>query len=168
MTKDELSAGAQSVLRHLCTLGAGALAAHGLAGGDQLASIGGAVGVFGSTLAWSWIQKSKLLAALCEAAPLSEIEALAANLVKFRAQGANPLLVSNIASTVLALANQELLAAHPELAQQPTTQATEPAAPPSVVPAAEPSTEPASAPLPPLSPDTTAAQGPGPFQETSQ
>jgi hypothetical protein len=134
VTKDELTLGASSVLRHLATLGAGVLAAHGLAGGDQLASIAGSVGVFLATIAWSLISKNRLVAELCDALPVSELESLGKMLASFRAQGSNPLLVANIAQTAMAVAQQELLAAHPELAAPKPAQ-TPPPPPPPPVPA---------------------------------
>lgn len=120
MTKDELTLGLQSVLRHILTVGAGALAAHGVAGGEQLVGLAGGVAVFVGTVGWSLVSKSKLLEQLCAAAPASELEGLAGLLGQFRANGSNPLLIANIAQTAMAIANQELLAAHPELAPAPT------------------------------------------------
>jgi hypothetical protein len=116
VTKQDITLGATSVTRHVMTLGAGLLAAHGIAGGDQLEGIGAAVAVFIATLAWSFIENNKLLSGLVEALPVSELESLASNLLAFRRNGANPLLIANIAQTAMAVANQELLAAHPELA----------------------------------------------------
>lgn len=141
MTKEDLTLGLTSVLRHVMTVGAGVLAAHGLAGGDQLITLGGGIAVFIATLGWSLVEKSKLLSALCQNLPVSELEALAANLMKFRAQGANPLLITNIAQTTMAIAQQELLAAHPELAPPPTTVA------PSSSTAAVPASAPVSSPV---------------------
>lgn len=140
MTKQDITLGATSVIRHVMTLGAGLLAAHGLAGGDQLEGIGSAVAVFVATLAWSFIENNKLLSGLVEALPVSELESLAANLLTFRKNGANPLLIANIAQTAFAVAQQELLAAHPELV--PGVAAPDTAAPTQPQPAPAPASPP--------------------------
>lgn len=137
VTKDEITLGAQSVVRHFATLGAGILTAHGLAGGDQLVTLGGAVAVFVVTLGWSFVEKNKLLDSLVEGLPVSELEALGKMLGAFRSQGANPLLIANIAQTAMAVANQELLAAHPELAPAPAPVAAPAPAPAAPQPAPE-------------------------------
>lgn len=151
MTKNDITYGASTVVRHVMTVGAGLLAAHGIAGGDQLEGIGSAVAVFIATVAWSFIEKSKLLETLCEALPVSELEALAKNLGVFRANGANPLLIANIAHTALAVAQQELMAAHPELAMQapsvPAATASPAPAAPALSPAGAPQQEPVSEPM---------------------
>lgn len=133
MTREEFTTGIGSVVRHVLTLGAGLLAAHGLAGGDELTALGGSIAVFLGTLGWSLIEKSKLLSAICENAPASELETLAGALAQFRANGANPLLIANIAQTLMAIANHELIAAHPELAPPPPTPAPAPVSPPAPV-----------------------------------
>ena len=131
MTKDEFLAETASVVRHLLTAGAGAVAANGL-GTTPVVAIGTAA-VFVGTLAWSFIEKSSLLSQICAAAPASELETLASDLVAFRQKGSNPLLIAHLAQTVLALANAELVSAHPELAPQPG-----PVPAPSSPPAQEP------------------------------
>jgi hypothetical protein len=151
MTRKEFTLGTTSIVRHLLTGVAGALAAHGLAGGNELLTAGASVAVFVSTLGWSFVEKNKLLAALCANLPVSEIETLAKSVAAFKASGANPLLIANIASTVMALANQELLGAYPELAPPPP-----PVSPPPVAPVAE---SPAPAPET-LSPPVVEAQEP--------
>lgn len=139
MTKEELTLGTGSVVRHLMTAGAGALAAHGLAAGDQLTAFGSAAAVLVATLAWSFIEKSKLLASVVAALPLSEIESLASDLIAFKAKGSNPLLISHMANTLLQVANAELVAAHPELvAPPPTTEPADPAPAPVSPPVQEP------------------------------
>jgi len=132
LTKDEFLAETASVVRHLLTAGAGAVAANGL-GTTPVVAIGTAAAVFVGTLAWSFIEKSSLLSQICAAAPASELETLASDLVAFRQKGSNPLLIAHLAQTVLALANAELVSAHPELAPQPA-----PVPAPSSPPAQEP------------------------------
>jgi hypothetical protein len=145
VTKDEFTTMAASAFRHLLTAGAGAVAANGIAGSSVLVSVGTGASVFVATLAWSFIEKSALFSQLCAAAPASELEQLAGDIVAFRAKGSNPLLIAHLAQTVLAVAQSELIAAHPELAA--------PAAPPPS-PAPVPSSPAAADPPPAQEPET--------------
>lgn len=132
MTKDQFTLMAEALIRHLLTVAAGFLVARGYAG------IGGAVGnyaagaaVFGAVLAWSFIQKHKLLEELCAGANLSQIEQLLAQASQFKANGADPLLVAHMIGTALSIAQQEAVAVHPELA--PVIAAASPPAPQTTV-----------------------------------
>jgi hypothetical protein len=130
LTKQEITLGASSVVRHLATVLAGILAAHGIAGGDQLAGIGSGVAVFIVTVGWSFVQNNKLIASLFENLPVSELESLCGTIAQFRSQGSNPLLISHLAQAAMAIAQQELLAAHPELALPQRVDAPPPPPPP--------------------------------------
>lgn len=146
MTREEFTLAGSTIVRHLMTVAAGALAAHGLIVGPQLADLGSSVAVLAAALAWSFVEKSGLMSRIVDGLPTSELEMLGKMLASFRGQGSNPLLIANIAQTALAVANAELINAHPELAPQPAP----------VAPAPE-----VAAPAPqPLSPPDVPAQAP--------
>ena len=71
MTRDQFTLYASALIRHLLTLGAGLLAARGLlTQSDATSSIIAASALFIATVGWSFVQKNKLLKALCAAIQL--------------------------------------------------------------------------------------------------
>lgn len=111
MTEDQFKAFAAAAVRHLLTLCAGVLAARGFTGSsDMVSNFAAAAAVFAATLAWSFIQKHKLLAELCGGANLSLLEQLLGQASTLKKNGADPLVVSHMVGTALAVASQELAA----------------------------------------------------------
>jgi len=122
VTKDEFGSLIAPFVRHGLTVAAGFLAARGLTGGsDMIDSLTAASVVLIATLAWSFLEKHKLISDAVSALPLSALEQVANNVSTLRAQGADPLLIAHIAQGVLAIAQQELAVARPDLVPQPQT-----------------------------------------------
>jgi hypothetical protein len=114
VTQDQFTAFAAASVRHLLTLGAGLLVARGFtAGGDMVSNLAAAVAVFAATLAWSFIQKHKLLSALVAGLDVSALEQLLAQAAELKRQGADPLLVAHMTGTALAVAQSELATIKP-------------------------------------------------------
>jgi hypothetical protein len=112
-----------------------------------------------ATLAWSLLEKNKLVAAAFGQIPISSLEEVANTVSKLRANGGDPLLIAHIAQAVTALAQQELAVAHPELVPQPAVVAAPP--PPAANHAPEPAAV-AAPQEPPLEAVVPAAPSPAP------
>ena len=120
MTQDQFTLGASSLIRHLLTVISGLLVARGFeAGGDLVSNLAAAIAVFGATLAWSFIQKNRLLSALVSGLNVSALEQLLAQAAELRRQGADPLLVAHMTGTALAVAQSELGSLHPTISAAP-------------------------------------------------
>jgi len=128
MTRNEFTAMAASIARHGMTAGAGLLAARGFDVPGEATAVIPAIAVAAAAMAWSWIEKSHLLARLAADAPTSDLEDLFSQLAAMRSKGANPILIANIAQSAVAVATHEAIVAHPELVQQPSAVPSQPAA----------------------------------------
>lgn len=130
MTKDDALSLATPVVRHLFTVGAGILALHGInVPGDAVISFAVAAASTAVALSWSFIEKNAALATIVENAPWSALESLCESVIAYHRNGADPQLVTHLATAVTAVAQQELIASLP------------PQAPPAPVPPSPPSLE---------------------------
>ena len=149
MTRNEFTAMAASIARHGMTAGAGLLAARGLDVPGEATEVIPAIAVAAAAMAWSWIEKSHVLARLTADTPTSDLEDLFSQLAAMRSKGANPILIANIAQSAVAIATHEAVVAHPELVQQPSAVPSQPAAAqPSPAAGSDPLSPPPGAPPP--------------------
>lgn len=167
MTKDDIASAVTPLIRHGLTVAAGFLAARGFAGATDLVSSFTSAGVvLVATVAWSLLEKNKLVSAAIGELPVSTLEQVAQQVIDLRKNGADPLLVAHIAQAVTAVANNELATARPELVPavpQPDPIATTPAAPVPVAPET-------SAPPAPVTPQASPSGGvePLPVEQAPQ
>lgn len=116
MTRDDFASALTPLVRHGLTAVAGVLAAHGIADANSLIPDFTAAGtLLVATLAWSFVEKSKLVSAALGELPVSTLEQVAHQVIELRKNGADPLLVAHIAQAVTAVANSELATARPDL-----------------------------------------------------
>jgi hypothetical protein len=105
LTRDEFIAAVTPTIRHSATALSGMLAAWGYhAPANAVLAYGVATGVAAVSLAWAYLEKTKLAAPL-DALPFSEVMALTDAAQTFRAQGASPLLVAHMVQTAATIAN---------------------------------------------------------------
>ena len=140
MTKDDFTLAITPIVRTAIAAGAGFLATRGFTGAtDLVSSFTSAAVVLLGTLAWSLVEKNKLVAMALGQIPISSLEEVANTVSKLKASGGDPLLIAHIAQAVTALANQELAVAQPALvpppapSPQPVAVPAEPPPPPTVV-----------------------------------
>lgn len=120
MTKDDIASAITPIVRHGLTVAAGFLAARGFTGAtDMVSSFTSAGVVLLATLAWSLLEKNKLIAAALDQLPISSLEEVANTVSRLKASGGDPLLIAHIAQAVTALAQQELAVAQPHLIPSP-------------------------------------------------
>ena len=161
MTRDDLALAITPLVRHGMTVAAGFLAARGVAGaGDLVASLTSAGVLLVATLAWSFLEKNKLIGAAVSDMPVSALEQIASTVAELKKTGADPLLIAHSAQAVSALANYELAQAQPALVAPPPG-AVAVVSPPAA--AGEVSVPPIpSAPVPPPAPPAAPAAAPPP------
>lgn len=105
MNRDQFITFASPLLRHGLTIVAGVLAAKGyLSTASDFDAYAAPVVIGVATIAWSLLEKNKLVATTLSGLNGDDIALLTAALAKLRKQGASPVLVAHTAQVLAAVA----------------------------------------------------------------